>query len=71
MNYECAKKNAAKELLDRVDKYYPGIADQVEVMDVATPYTTWRYTMNHRASWGGWLLGADTIMQNIERGCRD
>jgi len=57
----------AEELLGRVEKYYPGITGQVEIMDIATPYTTWRCTMNHKASWGGWLMGSDTIMQNVER----
>jgi phytoene desaturase len=57
----------AEELLQRVEKYYPGITSQVEVMDVVTPYTTWHYTMNHRASWGGWLLGADNILEQLER----
>jgi phytoene dehydrogenase-like protein len=66
-DYERAKMKVAEELLTRMEKYYPGIASQVEVMDVATPYTTWRYTMNHKASWGGWLLSAESIMQTVER----
>jgi len=66
-DYESSKANVAKELLSRVEKYYPGITGQVEVTDVATPYTTWRYTLNHRASWGGWMLSADNILQNAER----
>jgi phytoene desaturase len=65
--YERSKSKLAEVLLSRVEKYYPGISGQVEVTDVATPYTTWRYTMNRKASWGGWMLGADTIMQPIER----
>jgi phytoene desaturase len=65
--YEQAKKKVAEELLRKVEKYYPGITSQVEVIDIATPYTTWRYTLNRQASWGGWLLGADNILENIER----
>lgn len=65
--YDSCKSELAKALLSRVEKYYPGITGQVELIDVATPYTTWRYTLNRRASWGGWLLGADNIMQPIER----
>jgi phytoene desaturase len=65
--YDHSKAKIAEELLGRVEKYYPGISSQVEVTDVATPYTTWRYTLNHKASWGGWMLGADNIMQSVER----
>jgi phytoene dehydrogenase-like protein len=65
--YEQAKQKLAEELLSRAEKYYPGITGQVEVIDVATPYTTWRYTMNQRASWGGWMMSADNIIQQVER----
>jgi phytoene dehydrogenase-like protein len=65
--YDRCKSELAKALLGRVEKHYPGIPGQVELIDVATPYTTWRYTLNRRASWGGWLLGADNILQPIER----
>ena len=65
--YDDEKQKLATELLLLMDKYYPGISGQVEVTDVATPYTTWRHTLNNRASWGGWLLGADNMMEPVER----
>jgi phytoene dehydrogenase-like protein len=66
-NYDNEKQRLAAALLQVAEKYYPGISTQVEVTDVATPYTTWRHTLNNKASWGGWLLGADNMMEAIER----
>jgi phytoene dehydrogenase-like protein len=65
--YDAEKQRLAIELLQVIEKHYPGISGQVEGIDVATPYTTWRHTLNNRASWGGWLLGADNMMEAIER----
>jgi phytoene dehydrogenase-like protein len=65
--YDVEKQGLAAELLHLMDKYYPGISGQVEVTDVATPYTTWHHTLNYKASWGGWLLGADNMMETVER----
>jgi phytoene dehydrogenase-like protein len=66
-SYDDEKQWLAVALLQIAEKYYPGISTQVEVTDVATPYTTWRHTLNKKASWGGWLLGADNMMEPIER----
>jgi len=51
--YETEKERVAAEILTRLEAHYPGISSQVEVTDVATPYTTWRYTRNHKGAWGG------------------
>jgi phytoene desaturase len=65
--YDEAKQKVAEELLLCAERYYPGISGHVEVTDVSTPYTTWRYTMNNRGSWGGWMMSADYILQQVER----
>ena len=39
----------------------------MEVTDVATPYTTWRYTLNYGGAWGGWLMTPQAIRTTIER----
>jgi phytoene dehydrogenase-like protein len=57
----------AAEVLQRLEAHYPGLSSQVEVTDVATPYTTWRYTLNQRGSWGGWLLTAEAMRTPIQR----
>ena len=52
--YEAAKKAVTAETLARLEVHYPGITSQVEVTDIATPYTTWRYTLNHEGAFMGW-----------------
>ncbi len=65
--YEAEKDRLAGEILQRLEAHYPGITPRVELIDVATPYTTWRYTLNHRGSWGGWLITPQTMTATIER----
>jgi phytoene desaturase len=65
--YEAEKERAAATVLERLEAYYPGIAAQVEVTDVATPYTTWRYTRNDKGSWEGWLITPQTMRSSVER----
>lgn len=65
--YNREKERLAGEILERLEKYYPEISSIVEVVDVATPVTTWRYTGNYRGSWGGWLLTSANIFKAIKR----
>jgi phytoene desaturase len=65
--YETEKKVAAARILERLEGCYPGISSQVEVTDVATPYTTWRYTLNDRGSWEGWLMTPQAMRTSLER----
>jgi phytoene dehydrogenase-like protein len=65
--YEAEKERVAAEALARLDKYQPGIASRVEVTDVATPYTTWRYTRNHQGAWEGWLMTPEAVRTAVER----
>jgi len=65
--YEAEKERLATEVLQRLEPYYPGLGSQVEVTDVATPYTTWRYTLNHKGAWEGWLMTPEAFQTSIER----
>jgi phytoene dehydrogenase-like protein len=65
--YEAEKEWVAARVLEWLEGYYPGIASQVEVTDVATPYTTWRYTLNDKGAWEGWLMTGQTMTATIER----
>jgi len=66
-HYEAEKQRLAGEVLKRLETHYPGISPLVEMTDVATPYTTWRYTRNHRGAYQGWLPTAETINARVER----
>jgi len=46
---------------------YPRITAEIEMIDVATPYTTWRYTLNDKGSPMGWLMTKDSLMTQIPR----
>ena len=65
--YEAEKERVAAEVLERLEAHYPGLSSLVEVTDVATPYTTWRYTLNRRGAWGGWLMTPQAINTRVER----
>ncbi len=53
--YNAEKLRVTSEVLTRLEAHYPGITAQVELTDIATPYTTWRYTLNHQGAFMGWL----------------
>jgi len=65
--YRAEKERVAGEILQRLEALYPGLSGQVEVTDVATPYTTWRYTLNHEGAWEGWLMTAKAMRTSLER----
>ena len=54
--YEAEKSGVAEQVLDRLETNLPGLSTHVEMTDIATPYTFWRYTGNRRGSYKGWLL---------------
>ena len=53
--YDAEKKAVGDAVVGALDARYPGLRDQVEMIDVATPVTWERYTGNWRASFEGWL----------------
>jgi phytoene dehydrogenase-like protein len=53
--YDAEKKDIAIKVIDQLEKRFPGIAEQVEAVDVATPLTYERYTGNWQGSMEGWL----------------
>jgi len=53
--YKAEKKQIADTVIAQLDRRYPGLADQVEMVDVATPTTFERYTGNWQGNHQGWL----------------
>jgi phytoene dehydrogenase-like protein len=66
-HYEAEKERVAAEVLRRLEAHYPGLSSQVEVTDVATPYTTWRYTLNWKGAYEGWLPTGPQLMTSLPR----
>ena len=54
-------------MLERLEAHHPGIASEVEMMDVATPHSTWRYTRNRRGSYMGWLPTPKVLNTQLRR----
>ncbi len=65
--YTAAKTEISADILDRLEEHFPGMRSQVEVTDVATPYTSWRYTLNHKGSPMGWMLTKKTLTEVVPR----
>ena len=65
--YEAEKERVAAEVLRRLEAHYPGLSAQVEMTDVATPYTTWRYTLNWQGAYEGWLPTGSQMMTALPR----
>ena len=51
--YKAEKKNLSDIVIDQLEKCFPGIKEQIEVVDVATPVTYERYTSNWKGSLHG------------------
>ncbi len=54
--YEAEKEKVAHAYIAALEQLWPGIAEQVEVIDVSTPLTFERYTGNLQGSITGWKL---------------
>jgi phytoene dehydrogenase-like protein len=65
--YEAEKARLTAEVLRRLEAHYPGLSAQVEMTDVATPCTTWRYTRNWRGAYEGWLPTGSQLMTSLPR----
>lgn len=59
--YRGEKKKVADTVIQQLEKRYPGITDQIEMVDVATPMTYERFTGNWRGSYEGWLITTRTV----------
>jgi phytoene dehydrogenase-like protein len=55
VRYDAEKAKIASDVISALDKRFSGLARQVEMVDVATPYTFYRYTGNWQGSYEGWL----------------
>ena len=65
--YKAEKERIADDVIDRLDKRFPGLASQVEMRDVATPITWVRYTGNWRGSYEGWMFSAESFTGSMQK----
>jgi len=65
--YKTQKEQIADQLIALLDQRFPGLADQVEMRDVATPITWERYTGNWQGSYEGWLPTTKTFGMRMSK----
>jgi len=68
--YDEKKDQVARTVVGLLDQRFPGIAEQVEMVDVATPLTFERYTGNWKGSFEGWLItpqNASSVMKPMSQ----
>lgn len=53
--YRTEKRRIVQEVVAVLDRRFPGLAQQIERSDIATPATYVRYTGNWQGSYEGWL----------------
>ncbi|MCB0132784.1 MAG: NAD(P)/FAD-dependent oxidoreductase [Caldilineaceae bacterium] len=59
--YDIEQAQVAEQVIGELAQCYPGIGEDVEVVDVATPLSYERYTGNWLGSTCGWLLTNETM----------
>jgi phytoene dehydrogenase-like protein len=57
--YAAAKAGLERDALSQMEKRYPGVKGNIEVLDTATPKTYERYLNAWRGSWMGWMTAGD------------
>lgn len=65
--YRVEKERIASEVIARLEQRFGGIADAVEMVDVATPITWERYTGNWRGAYEGWMMDADSFTTSMKK----
>jgi len=65
--YEAAKECVARAYLEALEQIWPGISDDVEMINVATPLTFERITGNLKGSITGWKLTPQQAMSKVPR----
>jgi phytoene dehydrogenase-like protein len=65
--YKAEKDKMSWQVLEKLNEAWPGIKDQVEMTNVATPHTWWRYTLNRRGSFEGFAITPKIFTTSVKR----
>jgi phytoene dehydrogenase-like protein len=68
--YDGEKDRIAESVVLALDRRFPGLAQDVEVLDVATPMTWERITGNWRGAYEAWLPTRGNLMASLRGGAR-
>jgi phytoene dehydrogenase-like protein len=65
--YAQTKAKLVQRGLDILERHLPGIRPRVEVADVATPYTYWRFARAYRGAYAGFLPTAEALKAHVPK----
>jgi phytoene dehydrogenase-like protein len=65
--YDAEKERIAVSVVSALNKRFPGLASKLEMWDVATPATFYRYTNNWQGSFEGWLMTPKNMMLRMKK----
>jgi phytoene dehydrogenase-like protein len=65
--YRAEKEAIVQAVIAGLEERFPGITEQVEMTDIATPITWERYTGNWRGSYEGWMFDSDFSLMSSMR----
>ncbi len=65
--YQAEKERLAAQVIRELDRLHPGLGERVEMIDVATPHTWWRYTLNQRGAYEGFAITPKSFRTKIKR----
>lgn len=68
--YDAAQDEVADQVIAALDKRIPGLAQAVEVVDVATPATYERLTENWQGAIGGWTITKKKMSMMMGKGMK-
>ncbi len=65
--YSAEKQRIADEIIDALENKYGNFKEHIEVIDVATPSTVYRYTGNYQGSMEGWILSPQNATVSMKK----
>jgi phytoene dehydrogenase-like protein len=65
-DYESEKEKIEKEAIEILEKQYPGIKENIEVVDIATPVTGVKYTGVWKGSYEGFMPSSKNITKTLK-----
>jgi phytoene dehydrogenase-like protein len=65
--YKAEKERIAVAVVTALNKRFPGLAKQVEMWDVSTPVTFYRFTGNWQGSYEGFLITPENMMLQMKK----
>jgi len=65
--YKKEKEALARQIIESLGHVWPGLEKDVDMTDVATPHTWWRYTLNRKGAFEGFAVTHETVYTKMYR----